>query len=111
MHKGRRRAWEVTETLKLIEGKAVEQDTQYCSQIYRSSCCIEMRNHCCPQISGRANLRHSNKYLRNIIIGDSTVDLQIRGLMLSESNRQVAALDIIYAKRKMLPEIKSENKT
>jgi len=34
MHTGRRLAWEITETLKLIEGKADEQDKQYFSQTY-----------------------------------------------------------------------------
>ena len=76
-----------------------------------SSYHIEMHTHCCPHIFGRANLRHIDRYLRNKIIDDSTVDLQIKVLMCSERNRQVAALDILYAKRKMLPAMKSENKT
>lgn len=95
MHTGRRPAWEITETLKLIEGKADEQDIQYCLQTNRSSYLIEMHTHCCPQIIGRTTVRHNNKYLRNRIIGDSTVDLQIKVLMCSERNRQVAALDTI----------------
>jgi hypothetical protein len=65
-------------------------------QAYR----IEMHTNCCPQIIRRATVRHSNKYLRNIIIGDSTVDSQIKLLMCSERNGQVKALYIIYAKRR-----------
>lgn len=95
MHTGRRPAWEITETLKLIEGKADQQDTQYCSQTYRSSYRIEMHTHCCLQIIRRATVRHSNKYLRIRIIGDSTVDPQIKVLMFSERNGQVTTLDII----------------
>jgi len=72
-----------------------------------------MHIHYSPQIFGRATLRHSNKYLRNRIIGDSTVDLQIKVLMCSERNRQVAALDIIliYARKEDMPEMRSVNKT
>jgi hypothetical protein len=111
VHTGRKPAWEPVETLKLIEGTADQQDTLYCSQTHRYSYRIEMHTHCCLQIFGRAALRHSNRYLRNRIIGDSTGDLQIKVLMCSERNLQVRELDIIHAKRTMLPEMKSENKT
>jgi hypothetical protein len=44
---------------------------------------IEMRTHSFHRIFGIASILHSNKYLRNIIIGDSPEDIEIGGLLSS----------------------------